>query len=69
MQGVALSASRNNIKAVIVMPLATPQIKVRRSLPWRGCRWLVLARSFSGRGELTGTRHVPMTVTECRWMR
>jgi len=27
-QGVALSASRKNIKAVIVMPLATPQIKV-----------------------------------------
>jgi threonine dehydratase len=30
---VALSASRNNIKAVIVMPLATPQIKVRL------CHW------------------------------
>lgn len=27
-QGVALSAAKNNIKAVIVMPLATPQIKV-----------------------------------------
>ena len=27
-QGVALSAAKNSIKAVIVMPLATPQIKV-----------------------------------------
>ena len=55
-QGVALAARRRGVRAVIVMPVTTPSIKVQAvEQRYEACGWLVVSASFGlrrTRGEV-----------------